>query len=203
MNHGIVCYCSDVIPSLIWNKVMTQGVLAAIYTTRSMERFIGWESAFARSLGEPPELDPEGYGTRPGYRHPAGEYARYEPMQERQFRRMYRDCEWRADSTLILPATASDEEAMRLLGELHALMPELRMRLLGKMFDKRKRKRSECRLCDVIRPVRPGEGWACFLSCFKADAPAVVFLSDDLPDVESIYEAVNPDGFDYRGVERW
>src|SRR5579872_5049233 len=98
MNHGIVCIRGETVTSKLWEMAMGRSQYVALYTTR----FIGgghawydsgvsgpsWNSAFMHSIGEPAVFDPRGFGQRPGFRHPTGEYARYEPAYDLQFRKM-------------------------------------------------------------------------------------------------------------------
>src|SRR5579863_6401757 len=93
MNHGIVCLRIDIVASTIWNMAMDRGQFVALYTAthapvggRSRYDPVEiWELAFVRSIGEPAVLDPQGFGERPGFRHPTGEYARYEPDCDARF----------------------------------------------------------------------------------------------------------------------
>ena len=209
MNHGIVCLRLDIVASAIWNMAMDRGQFVALYTAIHVPggaRFLydpaeSWEFTFVRSIGEPAVLDPAGYGDRPGFRHPTGEYARYEPGYDSQFRVMIEHSPDRAFLSLAVPASVDDEEALRLLGEMHPAM----FRLCERYWDQphEKRTRRERRLRDVIGLIALREEWAFFISSFDRYTPAAVFLSDSASEVNAVAEAVVANGNRASLVETW
>ena len=205
MNHGIVCLRLDTVASTIWNMAMDRGQFVALYTTthvpggaRSTEI---WELTFVRSIGEPAVLDPEGFGDRPGFRHPTGEYARYEPDCDAQFCAMVEHSSDRAFLSLAVAAAVDDDEAQRLLGEMYAAMFRLRERYRDQPHEKRTRR--ERRLRDVIGLITLREEWAFFISSFDRYTPAAIFLSGNQSDVEAVAEAVVGNGNRDGLIETW
>jgi hypothetical protein len=129
MIHGVLMFHGGIPDSRVWDLAINRRQLIALYTSRDAERepdrapFRVWEPAFVHSLGEPKELDPEGYGQRPGYRSPYGEYARYEPTYSEQFTLMCQLCS--RSPTVVLPTTGSDNDALSLLADFEYLQQYL------------------------------------------------------------------------------
>jgi hypothetical protein len=178
---------------------MDRGQFVAVYTTTHVPGGGSygdgpaeiWELMFVRSIGEPAVLDPQGFGERPGFRHPTGEYARYEPNYDAQFCDMVARSTGRAFLSLALPASVDDEEAQRLLGEMHPAMFRLRERYWDQPHENRTRRKR--RLRDVIGLIALREEWAFFISSFDRYTPAAIFLSDSASDCDAVAAAVVAD----------
>jgi hypothetical protein len=236
VNHGFLMLSrgDDVPESCIWQLAMCRGQFVAIYTSRRVEQRSSpenpWRSTFARSVGEPPlswfvldekhrrELENDLQSANPRYRHPTGEYGRYEPEYDEQFLKMCSACMgYGADATAVVPSTASDEEAMRLLGEIKVMWMHgwvcLEDRLAkNPWYQKRDRQKPQGKLSDLIKPIHLRNGWAYFLGFFSKPAGVVVFLCDDYSATEGLVRSIvgenlptrKTDWLDYYGViERW
>ncbi|HVC92085.1 MAG TPA: hypothetical protein VND64_00265 [Pirellulales bacterium] len=197
MNHGLVSYRPEVVASSIWDRAMSRGQFVAIYTERLVEGGGDWNSAFVHSIGEPAVLDPEGFGERPGFRHPTGEYARYNS----QFCTMVEHSAKHAFLSVAVPSSAEDEEALRLLGEMSPAMFRLRERYWEQPHEKRTRR--ERRLRDVIGLIALRDEWAFFISSFDRYTPAAIVLADSESDVNGVAEAVISGGNRANVVEKW
>jgi hypothetical protein len=123
MNHGVVMFRREGMPeSRIWQMAMGQGKFVAVYSPRSMERWGEesdrelWSSALVptagAALGYPSVFESAGHGA---------DYARYEPAYDDEFLRMCQGCSGAPYPTVVLPAAATDEQAMRLLGDLDSI----------------------------------------------------------------------------------
>ncbi|HEY2253108.1 MAG TPA: hypothetical protein VGH74_18675 [Planctomycetaceae bacterium] len=207
MNHGIVCFQGDLVASTIWKRAMGRSQFVAIYATRMLEGYgpgrdfgASWKSAFVHSVGEPAVLDPGGFGQRPGFRHPTGEYARYEPGYDLQFCGMVEGCAGELLSVAV-PASVDDEEALRLLGEMALAEQEL----CERFWDQPHEKRNKCerRLRDVAGLIALREEWAFYMFKFSRYSPAAIFLSDSQSDVEAFAAAVANNGKPDDIVEKW
>jgi hypothetical protein len=209
MNHGIVCLRLDIVASSIWNIAMARGEFVAAYTTTHVPGGGSygdgpaeiWVLTFVRSIGEPAVLDPQGFGDRPGFRHPTGEYARYEPGYNSQFCVMIEHSPDRAFLSLAVPASVDDEEAQSRLGEMYPAMFRLRERYWDQPHEKRTRR--ERRLRDVIGLITLREDWAFFISSFDRYTPAAIFLSDSDSDVDAVAAAAVTDGNLHSVIEKW
>jgi hypothetical protein len=196
MNHGVVMFQGKGEPeSRIWEMAMGRGQFIAIYTEKRMERGAegfareSWSSAFVPTTKEPLRL--------PRFPDLAGdytEYARYEPSYDQQFLEMCRLCTTYAGApTVVLPATASDEEAMRLLVELQSTESESLAYLYERFYvvprqNLRLREKSRISLSHLMRPFRLNDEWAYFLGFFRSGDGVVVFLSSSKSDVEGLFE---------------
>lgn len=205
MNHGIVCIRGDTVASTLWELAMGRSQFVAIYTTRIFDgpnrSVASWDSAFMHSIGEPPVLDREGFGQRPGFRHPTGEYARYEPAYDAQFLKMVDLSSDRALLSVAAPASVQDDEALRLLGEMHPAVSRLRERYWDQPHEKRTRR--ERRLRDVIGLIALREEWVFFISSFDRYTPAAIVLSDSQPVIKALVKAVAAEGKRDNLVETW
>jgi hypothetical protein len=207
MNHGVVCFRGDIVASTIWERAMGRSQFVAVYSTRMLEghglgRDFGasWKLAFVHSVGEPAVLDPGRFGQRPGFRHPTGEYARYEPGYDLQFCGMVEGCASELLSVAV-PASVDDEEALRLLGEMALAEQELCERFWDQPHEKRNK--SERRLRDVVGLIALREEWTFFMIKFSLYTPASIFLSDSQADVDALAAAVITNGNREDVVEKW
>jgi hypothetical protein len=200
MNHGIVCRLTEAVSAYVWDLAMSRGQFVALYTVKRSSDL--WLSTVVRSIGEPVAFDPLGLGQQPGFRHPTGEYARYEPEYDQQFVKMVEHCTCNGDLTPVLPATVSDQEAVWLLGKMHSVKGQVH----EKFYDQQpldKRPTSERRLRDLFRPIRLSNGWAFCLGVFHYTTPIVLFLADNPADIEALSERVKEDRL-YNGLfEEW
>ena len=201
MSYGVVMFKRRDMPeSRIWEMAMGRGQFIAIYTARRMEG-IGdssghglWSSALV-----PPTEEPL---TFPPFADPAGhhaDYARYEPEYDEQFLQMCQQCTGSPTPTIVLPAIAGDEEAMRLLGELDSIQSDAWRYMYERFYvvprhNLRKAQKSEIRLSHLLRPIRPRHGWAYFLGFFRSGDGVVVFLSDNESDVQDLFQPRDADG---------
>ncbi len=208
MNHGIVCFRADIVASTIWEMAMGRSQFVAVYTERMLERHrpghdsgASWNTAFVRSIGEPAVLDPEGFGQKPGFRHPTGEYARYEPACDVQFCAMVEHSASCAFLSVAVPAPVGDEEAQRLLGEMYPAMFQLHERYWDQPHEKRRR--HERRLRDVVGLIALHEEWAFVISSFDRYTPVAIVLSDNYSYVGTVVEAVVARGNRDDLVEKW
>jgi len=88
MNHGAVIFAGSV-ESRVWDMAMDRQQFVALYTDVGNPEEV-WRSAFVRSVGEPPlswfvsdevrrkELESDLQSASPRFRHPTGEYGRYD-----------------------------------------------------------------------------------------------------------------------------
>jgi hypothetical protein len=194
MNHGVVMFRrSDTADSRIWQLAMGRGQFIAIYTGRRVDGAGGgsfdelWSSALVPTAGEPPRFTPF-----PDYPKYVIEYARYEPAYDSEFLEMCRRCSGTPWPTVVLPATAGGEEAMRLLGALHAIQggawPYMEERFyVVRRRNLRRPEKSDIRLSSLMGSIHPRDGWAYFLGFFSRDG-VVVFLSDEASDVEGLFK---------------
>ena len=201
MNYGVVMFQRREMPeSRIWEMAMGRGQFIAIYTARRMEGTGDssdsglWSSALVPTTGEPltfpPLADLTGNLT---------EYARYEPAYDEQFLRMCQQCSGSPTPTVVLPASARDEEAMRLLGELDSIQRDAWRYIYERFYvvprhNLRMPQKSKIRLSDLMRPIRPRNGWAFFLGLYRSGDGVVVFLSDHESDVEGLFQPLDGDG---------
>jgi hypothetical protein len=201
MNHGIVSNRPGVVAASVWDRAMSRGQFVAIYTERFIEGVGDWNSTFVHSIGEPAVLDPEGFGKRPGFRHPTGEYARYEPSYDAQFCAIAEHCAGHSFLSIALPTSVEDEETLRLLGEMYPAMFRLRERYWDQPHEKRARR--ERRLRDVIGFIALREEWTCFFSGFDRYTPCTIVLSDNRSYIEAVTEAIVADSNWDNLVETW
>jgi hypothetical protein len=219
MNHGVVMFQRRDMPeSRIWNMAMGHGKFIAVYTARSTERSADgsasqvWTSALVPSTGGPlrypPLPEPAEHGT---------DYARFEPAYDDEFFRMCQWCSGTPFPTVVLPATAGDEQAMRLLGELDSIQGDALLYMYERFYvvprhNLRKPEKCGIRLSTLMMSIHPSDGWAYFLGFFRRGDGVVVFLSDDESDVEGLFEptdAARPiirqaDWLHHHGViEKW
>jgi hypothetical protein len=109
---------------------------------------------------------------------------------------MGRDCTGYSGAPAVaLPATASDEEAMRLLGELNSIQggawPYLHERFyLVPRRNLRRPEKSKMRLSSLMGSIHSGDGWAYFLGFFRSGDGVVAFLSNDQTDIEGLFEPI-------------
>ncbi len=198
MNHGVVMIQRRDIPeSRIWEMAMGRGQFIAVYTARRTEGSGGrsggdlWSSALVTTTGEPLKS--------PAFADLAGNhtvYARYEPAYDDEFLTMCQRCS--GSPTIVLPANATDEEAMRLVGELDSIQGDAWRYLYERFYvvprhNLRKPQKSETRLSNLMKPIHPRNGWAYFLGFFRRDG-VVVFLSDNESDVEGLFQRLDADG---------
>jgi hypothetical protein len=234
MNHGVVMFQKEKFETHLWEMAMSRGQFLAIYTGRWVEhRWPAedlWNSTFVRSVGEPPlswfcsdetlrmKIENDLQSTDPRFRHPTGEYGRYEPEYDEQFFKMCGHCSgYGAEATAVLPSTASDADAMRLLGEIHSMWNDGWAYLHDRfckppLHDNRHPHKGHTKLSEVIMPVHVRDGWAYFLGfCHKPEG-VVVFLSDDYPVIEGLLRPMvgddppmrKADWLDHYGViEKW
>lgn len=195
MNHGIICLGGEIVAATLWDMAMGCGRFVALYTARTFgdghhtdHSGAAWDSAFVHSIGEPEVLDPEGFGRRPGFRHPTGEYARYEPAYDAQFRKMVELSQDHAFLSIAVPASVRDAEALRLLGEMYPALFRLRDRYWDRPHERRPRR--ERRLRDVIGLIAVREEWAFFISSFDRYTPCAIVLSDSQSVIAALAEAV-------------
>jgi hypothetical protein len=196
MNHGVVMFHGKDQPdSRIWRMAMDHGQFIALYTDRRMEQAADgfpsefWLSALAPSTGVPPTfLAFPDLGGNPT------EYGRYEPSDDGQFLEMCRRCtRYSGAPTVVLPANASDEEAMRLLVELRSIEERAMTYLYDRFYvvprqNLRKPEKSQIQLPRLVSSIGLKEDWAYFLGFFQAGLGVVVFLSDDASYVEGIFK---------------
>jgi hypothetical protein len=194
MNHGVVMFRRDATESRIWEMAMRRGQFIAIYTERRMERSADgsdrepWSSTIMPTTGESLRFsllpDLEGRET---------DYARYEPAYDDQFLKMCQYCAgYGGAPTVALPATASDEGALRLLGAMGSIYLPMYRYLYERFYvvprrNLRNPERSPIELSRLMRPILPIDGWAYFLGFLCKDS-VVVFLSIDESDVEGLFE---------------
>jgi hypothetical protein len=206
MNHGMMCFREDGIAARVWDEAESRGESVAIITSKSVE-YAGylrdkgtWHRAFVRSFGEPAALDPEGYGQRPGFRHPTGEIVRYEPDSRKQFLYILPDCR---HTTAILRATLSDDEALRLFAELY-LAYHLAFDILYELShtDVKLRKTGRRRLRDKLGFVHVHNEWGLFLVEYKYTS-LLIYLCGSASDVESLAELVVAGERHGRLIEKW
>jgi hypothetical protein len=199
MNHGVVMFQGEGKPeSRIWEMAMRRGQFVAIYTEKRMERAA---DGFASGLWSP-ALVPTTGGRLGLPRLPdlAGdytEYARFEPSYDEQFFEMCRHCTgYSGAPTVVLPATAGDEEAMRLLVELQSAESGAWALLYERFYvvprqNLRRRESSRVRLSHLMRSIHLNNQWAYFLGFFRSGDSVVVFLSDCESDVDGLFEPTN------------
>jgi hypothetical protein len=235
MNHGVVMFqWRDVPESRIWDMAMSRGQFVAIYTCRSVEHRCStedlWRSTFVRPIAEPPlswfcsdeklrlKLENDLQSAHPRFRHPTGEYGRYEPEYDEQFFKMCGHCSgYGASATAVLPSTASDADAMRLLGEIRSMWNDAWAYLHDRfckppLHDNRHRHKSHSTLSELIKPIHLREGWAYFLGFCHRPEGVAVFLCDDESDLEGLLKPAvsdeppirKADWLDHYGViEKW
>jgi hypothetical protein len=206
MNHGMVCFREDGIAARVWDEAESRGESVAIVTSKSVEYrgnwhgHNNWHRAFLRSFGEPAALDPEGYGQRPGFRHPTGEIARYEPESRKQFLYMLPDC---THTTAILRATMSDDEALRIFAELFfEFFNSFDIFFELSNNDVRLRKTGRRRLRDKLGFVHIHNEWGLFLVEYRY-TPLLIYLSGSASSVEVSAELVVADERPGRLIEKW
>jgi hypothetical protein len=220
MNHGVVMFHREREPeSRIWEMAMHRGQFLAVYTKKRMERAACgtavelWLNTLVPTRGGPPRC------SRPGdLAADDDDYARYEPSYDEQFIRMCRSCSgYNGAPTVVLPATTTDEEAMRLRGELHSIEPEVMFYLYERFYvvprrNLRRQERSRSTLAELLRSIHPIDGWAYFLGFFQAGDGVVVFLADDESAVGGLFEPTSGDRsisrradwlHDHGVIERW
>lgn len=208
----------DMPESRIWEMAMGRGQFIAIYTARQMEvpgNRSGcelWSSALVPTTGEPL--------TFPPFADLAGnytDYGRYEPAYDDEFIRMCQQCSGSPTPTIVLPANARDEEAMRLLGELDSIQGDAWWYMYERFYvvprhNLRKPQKSEIRLSNLMRPFHPRDGWAYFLWFFRSSDGVVVFLSDNESDVEGLFQPLDADEtvmrlvdwlHNYGAIDKW
>jgi hypothetical protein len=117
MNHGVVMFRrGDAPESQISRMAMGKGQFVAVYAPKATERWEDesarrlWSSALAPAPGAPLEYRTarDRFGNRI-------EYARYEPAFDDQFLQICQRCSGAPHPTLVVPVTATDERAMRLV----------------------------------------------------------------------------------------
>src|ERR1700730_250933 len=114
MNHGMVASVGDdLLGSCIWDMAMSRGEFVAFFMEISSKPSEAWDSAFVRSVGEPPlswffredcfswffhlhpshltkirnAIEDDLASPHPRFGHPT-EYGRYEPGYDQQFFQM-------------------------------------------------------------------------------------------------------------------
>src|SRR3954452_4122439 len=168
MNHGVAMFRGrGESESRLWAMAMGRGQFDAIYTEKRMEWGAGgfaselWSRAFVRTAAQPPCPS-----QLPDLNDVYAEYARYEPTYDQQFLDMCRRCtSYSGAPTVVLPATASDEEAMRLLVELQSTESGAWTYLHERFYvvprqNLRRRERSQIRLSRVMGSIRLNGHWA-------------------------------------------
>jgi hypothetical protein len=130
-----------------------------------------------------------------------GEYARYEPAYDVQFRGMVEECRRDALHALAVPASVDDDGALCLLGDMVSESPALYERFWDRPHEKRNK--SERRLRNVLGLIVTCEDWAFFMIRFSRYTPAVIFLSDSPSDVEAVAAAAVDDGNPGQLIEKW
>ena len=104
---------------------------------------------------------------------------------------------WDAISKSRSPATAGDEQAMRLLGEFDSILATTRCGTCTERLyvvprhNLRKPKKSRIRLSTLMMSIHPSDGWAYFLGFFRSGDGVVVFLTDDESDVEGLFKSTD------------
>jgi hypothetical protein len=184
--------------SRIWEMAMSRGQFIAIYTQRRMERSADgsarepWSSAIVPTTGGPlrfpSSTDLEGDYT---------DYARYEPAYDSQFLEMCLSCGgYGGAPTVALPATASDEEALRLLGAMDSINLTAMQYVYERFYvvprrNLRNPERGQIQLSRLMRPILLSDGWAYFLGFFRGGDCVVVLLSDNESDVEGLFAPID------------
>jgi hypothetical protein len=198
MNHGVVMFRAGVGPeSRIWEMAMGRGQFISLYTGRRVEGAADgsvdefWSSALVPTSREPPRLTPS-----PDHFEYVIEYGRYEPAYEGEFLEMCGRCSGAPWPTVVLPATAGNGEAIRLLGELHSIQGSAWEYLHERFYvvprhNLRKPQKSWIRLSRLMGAIHPRDGWAYFLGFFRSGDGVVVFLSDNEADVGGLFEPVD------------
>jgi hypothetical protein len=219
MNHGVVKFRREETDSRIWEMATSRGQFIAVYAERRLEQSADgsdrepWASSLVPTAGEPLRFTPF-----PDHSDYVIEYARYEPAYDGEFLEMCQDCTGYSGARAVaLPTTTSDEEAMRLLGAIHAIQggawPYMEERFyVVQRRNLRRPEKSGIRLCSLMGAIHPRAGWAYFLGFFRAGDNVVVFLSDDASDVGGLFEPTDAgrpiirkaDWLYHHGViERW
>jgi hypothetical protein len=186
----------DMPESRIWEMAMGHGQFIAVYAARSMERSGDestsqlWSSALVPTTGTPLR-----YSSFPEPAAEGTDYARYEPAYDREFLRMCQQCVGAPHPTVVLPATATDEQGMRLLGELDSIRVRACEFLYERFFviprhNLRRPKKSAMRFSKLMMSIRLGDGWVYFLGFHKDHV--VVFLSQCESDVAGLFEPTDP-----------
>jgi hypothetical protein len=200
MNHGVVMFQRRDMPeSRIWKMAMGRGQFIAVYAARSTERSADgsasrvWSSALVPTTGgpmrDPPSYEPPKHGA---------DYARFEPAYDDEFLRMCQRCAGTPYPALVLPATAGDEQAMRLLGELDSIQGDAWRYLYERFYvvprhNLRMPEKSRIRLSTLMMSIDPSDGWAYFLGFCRSGDGVVVFLSDDESAIEGLFEPTDAD----------
>src|SRR5690348_13771256 len=127
MNHGVVII-GEALDSRIWEMAMDHGQFIAMYTRKHVGDSNLWHSAFVpTTTGEALRFllldvnDPR-YQSIAKYDQEYEDYARYEPQYDQQFFKM---CRCVDGDTVVVPSVTNDQEAMRILHEIHSVRPEL------------------------------------------------------------------------------
>jgi hypothetical protein len=184
----------------IWEMAMRREQFLAVYSRKRVERAACgtasevWSNTLVPTKGGPPRCP------RPGdLADDDADYARYEPSYDEQFIRMCRSCSGYSGSpTVVLPATTTDEEAMRLLGELRSIESKVMFYLYQRFYkvprrNLRRQEQSRLTLAELMRSIHPSDGWAYFLGFFQAGDGVVVFLADDESVVGGLFEPPTDD----------
>jgi hypothetical protein len=95
--------------------------------------------------------------------------------------------------TVVLPATASDEEAMRLLRVLDSIETGAGPYFYERFYvvprkNLRNPKRSKLRLSELMRHIHPRDGWAYFPAFSRRCDGVVLFLSKNESDIEGLFD---------------
>jgi hypothetical protein len=196
MNHGIVMFSGNgELESRLWAMATGRSQFVALYTEKRMEQGADgfasdlWSKVFVRTIAEP--LSPLQLPDRAGDH---AEYARYEPAYDQQFLDMCRRCTgYSGAPTVVLPATAGDKEAMRLLVELQSTESGAWTYLHERFYivprqNLRRQEKSPIRMSHRMESIRLNGQWAYFLGFFRGGDGVVVFLSDRESDVEGLFQ---------------
>jgi hypothetical protein len=219
MNHGVVLFQGNGTPeSRIWEIAMSRGEFIAVYTRKGVG-WAGdgglselWSSAFVQAMDDS-WTSPGG----PNLAEHFTDYARYEPSYGDQFVRMCQGCTSYGAPTVVLPASASDEEAMRLLNALHSIETSAWRRLHERFYvvprqNLRRAKKTGIRLSDLVGTFKLNERWSYLLGFFRSGDDVVVFLSNDELDIAGLFDPASAGSppirqadwlYEYSVIEKW
>ncbi len=195
MGHGLVMYQRDTAASRLWAMMVEQGQFIAVYTERTVElrsdvsASQAWLSALVPTTGKPLHFPPT-----PDLGGNYTDYARYEPTGEGQFLQM---CGSYRGPTVVLPVSATDDEALRLLGEMDAIQIKAWPWLHERFYVVRREKlrtpeKSHVCLPDLMKSIALSTAWAYFLGFWHPKDNLAVFVSDNRTDVDSLSMGLGP-----------
>jgi hypothetical protein len=180
--------------SRVWQMAMERGQFVAVYAPSSMERRADesarqlWSPALVPTTRRSPRYAPPPESVDHGT-----DYARFEPAYDDEFLRMCQQCSGAPYPTVILPATATDEQAMRLLDGLDSIRDRAWRYVYERFYvvprhNLRNPEKSGIGLSTLMMPIDPRDGWAYILGFVRSGDDMAVFLSDDETDVECLFE---------------